>query len=766
MDSVEDFNAKIDIDRLDEAMQLDIVKSTSSQLLLAYFVNNSKYTYIHYRALDKIDDEDILMEIAMKNKSVYWGDYKVMRISSYLDPAYYNSEKAFSKIHDRSKLIEIVKTIDHELYNLDHLEKFIDDDDTWVDIAVNANRAYHQIFAFKEIESRRAFVRALAKCDIDKLIKNANHTNDSSFKELIEQITDEDYQKYVLTDNDEDFLKNIVRTYKNSTLRVLAIAKISDADFLKEMASDENSLLRLNAVKSIHDDDFLESIALDDEDSSVRIAALKNIRDEEFLKCFVMGDEFAFVRDAALENIYDEEFLKSFYLNDDSYIRDTALENIHDEEFLKSVAANEDSSLRNATPESIYEGGFLNVCLSPGEENFNELVSMVYEEYILKAIVTDSESYSDNERFHALRNITDIDFLRNVAINDFGPVYKYASLKTGEYDMISGIVYDDFPKNLLRETMHENINNEIAVLLIEYFNEKEVASLIEEIDNDKILLGVLDKVCFGIYYCCKKFLKIRLSKITDEDLLKDVFINGEEKNLRQWAASKVDDEDFFKDIFFKSDDISARSTALKNIYDQDMLLDVAVNGEDADLKSCAIFNIADGDVLKSIYFKSDLDCQKDIIISKTDDVEVSTDYAFNGNNSRLRMLAGGRITDENVLKDLFFKESDYWARKLISKRIHDDDFFMQIITGEYDRDFKITALVSIENEENLIKVAYNFKDPEFSKDAIDLIKNESVLRDISEMIPTCESEEEIVRHARKCIYKSFFKSEAKLYMAY
>lgn len=766
MNSVEDLNAKIDIDRLDEAMQLNIVKSTSNQLLLAYFVNNSKYKYIHYRALDRIDDEDILMGIAMKNKSLYWGEYKVMIISSYLDPAYYNSEKAFSKIRDRSKLIEIVKTIDHELYNLDHLEKFIDDDDTWADIAVNANRAYHQIFAFKEFESRRAFVRALAKCDIDKLIKNANHTNDSSFKELIEQITDEDYQKYVLTDNDEDFLKNIVRTYKNSTLRVLAIAKISDADFLKEMASDENSLLRLNAVKNIHDDDFLESIALDDEDSSVRIAALKNIRDEEFLKCFVMGDEFAFVRDAALENIYDEEFLKSFYLNDDSYIRDTALENIHDEEFLKSAAANEDSSLCNATQESIYEGGFLNVCLSPGEENFNELVSMVYDEYILKAIVTDSESYSDNERFHALRNITDIDFLRNVAINDFGPVYKYASLKTGEYDMISGIVYDDFPKNLLRETIHENINNEIAVLLIEYFNEKEVASLIEEIDNDKILLGVLDKVCFGIYYRCNKFLKIRLSKITDEDLLKDVFLNGEEKNLRQWAASKVDDEDFFKDIFFKSDDISARSMALKNIHDQDMLLDVAVNGEDADLKSCAIFNIADGDVLKNIYFKSDLDCQKDVIISKTDDVEVSTDYAFNGNNSRLRMLAGGRITDENVLKDLFFKESDYWARELISKRIHDDDFFMQIITGEYDRDFKITALVSIENEENLIKVAYNFKDPEFSKGAIDLIKNESILRDICEMTPTCESEEEIVRHARKCIYESFFKCNAQLYMGY
>ena len=38
MDWVENLNTeKIDIDRLDGAMQFDIVKSTSSQLLLAYF---------------------------------------------------------------------------------------------------------------------------------------------------------------------------------------------------------------------------------------------------------------------------------------------------------------------------------------------------------------------------------------------------------------------------------------------------------------------------------------------------------------------------------------------------------------------------------------------------------------------------------------------------------------------------------------------------------------------------------------------------------
>ncbi len=767
MVSVEDFNTgKIDIDSLDEAMQLDIVKSTSSQQLLAYFVNNSEFKYVHYRALERIDDEDILMDIAMNNKSLYWGDNIVMTVSTYLEPAYYNSEKAFSKIHDKSKLIEIVKSIGHELYNLGHLKSFIDDDDAWADIAVNANMPYHQIFAFKQFESRSALVRALAKCDLDKLNKNADYTGDNIFKRLIGQITDEDYQKYVLTNSDEDFLKNIARTYKNSTLRALAISQIRDEDFLKEMAGDENSLVRLNAVKNIHDEEFLEGIVMNDEDSSVQKAAVENIHDEEFLKSFVMIDDFWSVRQKAIEKIHDEEFLKSFYYSEDSYLRDCALENIHDEEFIKSVTLDEDLFLSKTTPESIYVGGFLNVCLSPGNDNFKELAGMVYDEDILKAIVTDCDSYSECERFYALKNITDIDFLRNVAINDFGLVCQYASLKTGEYDVISRKVYDDFPREILREAMGENINNEIALHLMEYLKVGDVTSLMVENDNDKIFLAVLDNLCLDRYYSCDESMKLRLSKITDEDLLKDIFLNGESERLRNWAASKVDDEDFFKDIFFKSDDIQARQTALENILDQDLLIDVASNAEDANLRFCATFNISDSDVLKKIYFESDLNRQKDLIMSITDDVEVSTDYAFNGYDYGLRRIACERITDENVLKDLVFKESDYWTRKFISRKIHDDDFFMQIITGEYDREFRITALESLENEENIIKVAYNFKDPEFSKKAINLINNESVLQDISEMTPTSESEEEIVEHARKCIYESFFKSKAQLYTSY
>jgi hypothetical protein len=87
IDSVKNLNGnKIDIERLDEEIQLSIVKNSSSQLLLSYFVNNSEYNYIHYIALDKIDDEEILMDMALNNTSTYWGEYKFMTVSSYLIP--------------------------------------------------------------------------------------------------------------------------------------------------------------------------------------------------------------------------------------------------------------------------------------------------------------------------------------------------------------------------------------------------------------------------------------------------------------------------------------------------------------------------------------------------------------------------------------------------------------------------------------------------------------------------------------------------------
>lgn len=61
--------------------------------------------------------------------------------------AYYNSEKAFSKINDKYRLIEIVKSIEYELYNLKHLKKLIDSNGIWADITVNAHRDYHKMSA-------------------------------------------------------------------------------------------------------------------------------------------------------------------------------------------------------------------------------------------------------------------------------------------------------------------------------------------------------------------------------------------------------------------------------------------------------------------------------------------------------------------------------------------------------------------------------------------------------------------------------------------
>lgn len=787
---------KIDIDRWNEQIQLSIVKSTSNQLLLTYFVNNSKYKYIHYRALDKIDDEEMLMDIAMNNKSLYWGDYTFRTVSSYLDPAYYNSEKAFSKITDKHKLIEIVKSIDHELYNLKHLAKFIEDDnDVWADIAVDANLEYHKIFALNRITSKKVLACALAKCDIDKLLKKAEYIRDNGFEERVKLITDEVYLKSILTghEDDEEFLKNIVLTYKNRHVRTLAIAQIKDENFLKEMACEGDRDFRYNAIKNIHDESFLKGVALNEKDLYVRRCALEKIHDESFLKGVVLNDDDSDVRSRALENIHDESFLKGVALDDDSWIvRESSLKNIHDESFLKHVALNdedydvrlgaldnipdenflrsvalndEDSHVREGLLRNIHDIDFLKSCIAPGKEEFEDLIVRIDDEDFLKDIVRDSENYSEKERFHALKNITDIDFLRDVALNDFGDVCLYASLKTGEYDIITQKSYDNFPKDLLYEILHENINNEMAIKLMEYVEERDWTSFVEEITDDRIFLAVLDRMCPRIaLYCNTTVFNNRIRKISDEDLLKDVFLNCKNDELRSWVASKVDDEDFFREVYFKSDDDWLKATALENIHDQNLLCDVAVNGDDLTLISSAVGNIVDGDVLKGIYFSTDSQDLKEIIVSKTDDVDVATDYSFNGEDSQLRKVACKRITDENVLKNLFLKEESTWVRDLFSQNIHDDDFFMKIIHGDYDEELKVDALCSLENEENLLDVALHFKDPGFCKHAINQIRDESALRDICEMTPTSKRYEQLIEHARKKVYERFFKSEAQLYL--
>ena len=60
-----------DLDDVDEDMQLFIVRNSQNQSLLADFVLKSQFMYVHYHAMQRIDDEDILCRIALNDSHSY-----------------------------------------------------------------------------------------------------------------------------------------------------------------------------------------------------------------------------------------------------------------------------------------------------------------------------------------------------------------------------------------------------------------------------------------------------------------------------------------------------------------------------------------------------------------------------------------------------------------------------------------------------------------------------------------------------------------------
>jgi hypothetical protein len=800
IDAVEKLDEnEIDEGELDEETQLFIVKNSSNQSLLGHFVNNSKFKYVHYCAIDKINDEDVLTDIAINNTCTYSDNIGFLATSSTLIPAYYNSEKAFSKIRDSSKLVVIVKRVRHVLFNVDHIKGFVNDDDTWRDIAINAYKEYHQIFALNQIESEKLFQKTLIECDPDKIINKANFFGDIRFQRRLENI------------DDKNNLKTIDLNSSNSSTRGRAVDRIDDEDILKYVAlNDDSSYVRLRALIKIHDEDFLKDFALNGKGS--RQYALENIHDEDFIKDLALNDDDIYVRRSAIESISDENFLKTVALNDESEIvRRSAIESISDENFLKTVALNdEDEDVRRSAIENVSDEDFLKtVALNDEDEDVRKsAVENVRDEDFLKGVALNDED--SNVRRKAIENIDDKDFLRNIALNDEDYMVCHdACLKCGDTSLFKMFSFSKYPKNSLTQAILDNIDDRNVVHLIHYAYNSHLDKILDSITDMDIFLDVLTDRWDNIHWSYDDIERY-LDSIDDEDLFKRIFLGCKARKMQEKVLERIDDEEFFKDVYLNNEDSQIRSDAICNIYDEDFLKEIAYNSSDVGLISSTIVNIENEDILKEIFLRNDnwfIKCSavskihdqeflKSIIgpedmerrneyleryrefphmsfplyhsfrqraIENIDDVDFCIDYAFNDVDEEVRKKASEKIHDEKILKDLFFNEKCSYVRQAIAKNIADDDFFVDIIYGDFDETIKNDVFLQITGEEGHIAVAYNFMEYEFSKRAINHINNMSILRDIAERKPTCEKDEEIIEKARERIYELFFNSNAEVF---
>ena len=165
----ESFFKKTPLDNLNEDTQLFIVQTISNQSLLAYIVDRTDYVDVSYNALEKITDEEVLTEIAIHDHN-----YEIFPSDDESSPTnfkffFYNREKAIIKIKNKELLIKIAKESQHMLNNIKYITKFVDSEDLWMDIVLNAQCADVRLFAFDKIESQKSFEKIVKESEDDSI---------------------------------------------------------------------------------------------------------------------------------------------------------------------------------------------------------------------------------------------------------------------------------------------------------------------------------------------------------------------------------------------------------------------------------------------------------------------------------------------------------------------------------------------------------------------------------------------------------------------
>lgn len=169
----ESFFKNYNLNDLSKEMQYFIVRTTSNQSLLAYFVDRSQFKDISGIAFNKITDEGVLFQIALHDHN-----YDVLPSRDRSNPLdlnffFYNREKAFLKIENQTMLVNIAKESPHKLKSIEYLSEYVDKEDIWVDIALNAQSFDVREFAFGKLGSYAAFKR-MAEESPDEEFKNTS----------------------------------------------------------------------------------------------------------------------------------------------------------------------------------------------------------------------------------------------------------------------------------------------------------------------------------------------------------------------------------------------------------------------------------------------------------------------------------------------------------------------------------------------------------------------------------------------------------------
>ena len=212
-------------------------------------------------------------------------------------------------------------------------------------------------------------------------------------------------------------------------------------------------------------------------------------------------------------------------------------------------------------------------------------------------------------------------------------------------------------------------------------------------------------LCFFTLSSCATFRILALKNITDQNILADIALNDNNKNVRLAAVRRITDQNILKNIVLKTANMSVRDVALNKITDQNILYEIAVNTTSISLSLSAVRKITDQNMLKNIVLETKYRLLSDIVLNKITDQNILYEIAVNTTSIDLSLSAVRKITDQNMLKNIVLKTKYRVVRDIALNKITDQSILSEIALKTTDISLALSVIKKITDQELLIKIA-------------------------------------------------------------
>ena len=596
--------------------------------------------------------------------------------------------------------------------------------------------------------------------EYEKITYIENHDNESLFRDVAENDIGFSVRIAAICKiRDRDFLLDLANRHEDYDTRVVLYKILEDKSILEEITRENRTVSRLNLVRDLDSEKFLEDIAGNDSDSDVRLSALKKLNRPVFF--FTMfKDVWSHDNLSEYIKILASDTIPRDILNYDDFKVMNTFEKIayietHDDESLFHDIAEKDGNphVRGAAICKIQDRDFL-LKMANSHEDYDERV-LYYKKLNNSSILDEiTEIDSTESRIDLVRKLDNENFLKDIALND--------SILEVQILALEKLNLPNFYFNLLKDTFNERsvkefikaivLNDDLAdindfddfkdldrfekIVYIETHNDESLFHDIAEKDGHPyVVTAAISKIQDMDFLLdlanCHEYYDTRVvlyKKLNGKSILEE--ITGENlSESRMDLINDLDNEKFLKDIIFNDSDLKVKKAALKKVNKSDLVFELLLDAKSPNDVGQIMEDIKDESKLIDIikFFSSDSNIVGSAVSNITNLSTLFTLYQrYPGviREAAIKKLVFGNVfSDANIADKIS-------VRPMISS-VWDKDDLADVAINESDWWLRREAVRAISDQNILVDVARNDSEGEVREEAVRKIEDVDVLVDIA-----------------------------------